>query len=101
MQVLSKAQRKKLAQLEARKRKGEMRAQVLASLAEHAIAPAQLELMGGSGKLGQKANKRQRRKRAVQARAAGVELEGLESLEVPRALPDDVSDQEVGQASSA
>eukprot|EP00962_Isochrysis_galbana_P041631 scaffold15350_cov98-Isochrysis_galbana.AAC.1 len=82
----SKALRKKLEQIAAKKRKVEERAAVFATLSTHRVDATQRALMRTSGTLGQDLTKRQRLQRALQARAADIELDGMEDLVVPREL---------------
>ena len=97
----SKAQRRKLEQLAARKRKAEERAAVLASLSQHRVAAAHVPLLRSSGTMGQQLSKRQRLQRALQAKAAQVELDDVEPLEVLRATPDDEPPRALAAASAA
>jgi len=80
----SKAQRKKLEQIAAKKRKGEERASVLASLSAHRVDATQRAMLRTSGTMGQELTKRQRLQRAIQAKAANIVLDGMEDLEMPR-----------------
>ena len=87
----SKAARRKLEQLAARKRKAEERETVLATLHAHRVDPAQRALMRTSATMGQALTKRQRLQRALHARAAAVELDDVEDIEVPRASVGDTA----------
>ena len=91
--TVSKTVRRKLAQIEARKQKEASRSSVLASLAAHQVSAGHLQLLGSSGTLGHKATKRQRLQRSVHARNEGVELAGLEPLEVEQERPSVASDE--------
>lgn len=90
----SKALTKKLAQIEARKRKASERDSVIASLAANQLSDSHLKLLGSSGALGQSKNKRQRLQRALHAKREGAALDGLEPLEIERTVPIDVDDYE-------
>jgi ATP-dependent RNA helicase DHX37/DHR1 len=80
----SKALRKKLEQIAAKKRKAEERAAVLATLSTHRVDATQRALMRTSGTMGQDLTKRQRLQRALHAKAADIELDNMEDIEVPR-----------------
>ena len=86
---ISKAQAKKLAQIQARKEKAALRESLVATLSAHQLSDAQLRLMSNSGKLGQTQSKRQALQRALHAKKEGVELEDLVPLEVDRTSLDD------------
>ena len=81
---VSKAQQRKLAQIEAKKQKAAAREEVMAVLAAHRTND--LSFIKSSSTLGATPTKRQRLQRALQARAASVVLdeEADAALEQPR-----------------
>ena len=81
---VSKAQQRKLAQIEAKKQKAAAREEVMAVLAAHRTSD--LSFIKSSSTLGATPTKRQRLQRALQARAASVVLdeEADAALEQPR-----------------
>ena len=90
----SKAQRRKLEQLEARKRKAEARSHVLATLAQHRTSAEEARLLQSTSSMGQKPTKRQRLQRALLEREVGVApADGDDELEVPRRLPEELPEE--------